>query len=294
MTIAYVWPALAIAAAALQVVRNAAQRDLTQRLGVWGAAYVRFLYGLPFALVWGVMIVVWRGPSGEMSLPFWGWTALGAATQAAATGFLVMAMRGRAFAVAVALSKTEVLGSALVGVILIGDRLSAGDWLGAAIGTGGVILMAHVSVDRAAMRAALAGISSGLLFSFSAVAYRAAAHEWGGDGWVGAAATLFATLCLQTGGGAVLMLALAPRMLVDVLKAWRPSLIPGASGAIASACLFSAFSLGPSAGAVKTVQLVDVLIAWGVSHRLMRERISPTEMMGAGLVLAGALAVLFA
>jgi drug/metabolite transporter (DMT)-like permease len=294
MTIAFVWPALAIAAAGLQVVRNAAQRDLTQRLGVWGAAYVRFIYGLPFALVWGFAIIAWRGASGGMSWPFWGWTALGAGAQAAATGLLVMAMKGRAFAVATALSKTEVLGSALVGVLLIGDRLSMGDWLGAAIGTGGVIAMAHVSVDRAALRAAFAGIGSGLLFSFSAVAYRAAAHDWGGDGWVGAAATLLATLCLQTGGGAALMLALAPAMFTAVLKAWRPSLIPGAAGAIASACLFSAFSLGPSAGAVKTVQLVDVLIAWGVSHRLMRERIGPVEMIGAGLVLAGAVAVLFA
>ena len=294
MSIAFIWPGLAIAAAALQVVRNAAQRDLTRRLGVWGAAYIRFLYGLPFALAWGALIVAWRGASGGPSLPFWGWTFVGASTQAAATGLLVMAMRGRAFAVATALSKTEVLGSALVGVLLIADRLSAGDWLGAALGTLGVTLMAHVSVDRNALNAALAGIASGLLFSFSSVAYRAASHDWGGDPWVGAAATLIATLTMQTAGGAVLLLVFAPRTFSDVLKAWKPSLIPGAAGALASACLFSAFSLGPSAAAVKTVQLVDVLIAWGVSHRLMRERISPVEMLGAALVLAGAMAVLLA
>jgi drug/metabolite transporter (DMT)-like permease len=292
MTLSFVWPALAIAAAGLQVVRNAAQRDLTARLGVWGAAYVRFLYGLPFALIWAGVIVAWRGETGAPSLAFWAWTALGAATQAGATGLLVLAMAGRAFAVATALSKTEVLGSALVGVLLIGDRLTGSDWIGAALGTTGVALMAHVSVDRAALRAALAGVCAGLLFSFSSVAYRASAHAWGGDPWGGAAAALVATLCMQTIGGGALLMTLARPVLRDVLAAWRPSLVPGAAGAISSALLFSSFSLGPSAAAVKTVQLVDVLMAWGVSHRLMRETIRPVEMLGAGLVLAGALAVL--
>jgi len=294
MNTAILWPALAVAAAALQVVRNAAQRDLTQRLGVWGAAYIRFLYGLPFALAWAGAIVLWRGASGGPTLAFWGWTALGAATQASATACLVISMRGRAFAVAIALSKVEVLGSALVGMALIGDRLSAGDWTGAVIGTAGVMLMGHVSVDRAAARAALAGVGAGLLFAFSSVAYRASSHAWGADPWVGAAMALTATLVAQTLGGGALLAAFARPVLRDVLRAWRPSLVPGAAGALSSALLFSSFSLGPSAAAVKTVQLVDVLLAWGVSHRLMRETIRPLEMAGAALILAGALAVLLA
>ena len=294
MNIALVWPGLALAAAALQVVRNAAQRDLTARLGVWGAAYVRFLYGLPFALLWGAAIIWWRGFSGAPSLSFWAWTILGAATQGIATALLVMAMSGRAFAVAMALSKTEVLGSAFVGMALIGDRLSKGDWIGAGIGTVGVIAMAHVSVDRAARSAALAGIGSGLLFSFSAVSYRAGSLAWGGDPWVGAAASLAGALALQTICGGVAFVTLARPGLTEVVKAWRPSFIPGAAGALASACLFSAFALGPSAAAVKTVQLVDVLFAWAVSHRLLRETIRPVEMFGAALVLAGAGAVLLA
>jgi drug/metabolite transporter (DMT)-like permease len=287
-----IWPFLVIGTAALQVVRNAAQRDLAARLGVWGAAYVRFIYGLPFALVWTTAIIAWRGWSGGPSLTFAGWVALGAAAQAAATGALVFAMRGRAFAVANVLQKTEVLGSALVGVLLIGDVLAFNDWAGAAIGTAGIALMAHVSVNRAALAAALSGAGAGLLFSFSAVAYRAAAHVWGGDAWVGAACTLSATLAMQTLGGGLFVAALSRQAFAEVLRAWRPSLVPGASGAIASALLFTGFALGPSAAAVKTVQLVDVLIGWGLSAHL-RERLAVQEGIGAGLVLAGAIAVLF-
>jgi len=286
-----IWPLLVIAAAALQVVRNTAQRDLTARLGVWGAAYTRFIYGLPFGLVWTGAIVALRGMSGAPSLAFCGWVLLGAATQGAATAALVFAMRGRAFAVANVLQKTEVLGSAFVGMLLIGDVLAPHHWLGAMLGTIGIALMAHVSVNRAALVAAGAGAGAGLLFSFSSVAYRAAAQVWGGDPWIGAACTLSATLLAQTLGGAILALLFARDALREVLRAWRPSLIPGASGAAASALLFTGLVLGPSAAAVKTVQLVDVLIGWGVSHRL-RERLAPLELAGAVLVLVGAIAVL--
>lgn len=286
-----IWPLLVIAAAALQVARNAAQRSLSDRLGLWGASYIRFIYGLPFGLLWLMLIIAVRGASGGPSVTFSLWVLLGAATQGAATAALVFAMRGRAFAVANALQKTEVLGSALVGVLLIHDTLAPLHWLGAALGTAGVTLMAHVSVDRNALRAALSGAGAGLLFAFSSVAYRAAAQAWGGDPWVAAAFTLNATLAAQTLIGGLMLFALAPNALRALLRAWRPSLLPGATGAFASACLFTGFALGPSAAAVKTVQLVDVLIAWGVSRRL-GETIKPLELAGAALVLAGALAVL--
>jgi uncharacterized membrane protein len=66
--------------------------------------------------------------------------------------------------------------------------------------------------------------------------------------------------------------------------------VPGACGALSSALMFTAFSIGPSAGAVKAVQLVDIIIAMGVSRHL-RERIGLHEGVGIALILAGALAV---
>ena len=78
-----------------------------------------------------------------------------------------------------------------------------------------------------------------------------------------------------------------------VLTAWRPSLIPGGAGSISSALLLTAFATGPSVAAVKTVQLVDVLIAWAVSRHMFREKVAPWEVAGAVLVVIGATAVLF-
>ena len=49
---AWLWIALTVGAAFAQTFRNAAQRHLTATLGTLGATLVRFLYGLPFTLVW--------------------------------------------------------------------------------------------------------------------------------------------------------------------------------------------------------------------------------------------------
>ena len=48
----WLWVPVVLFAAAAQTVRNTAQRSLTTELGTLPATLVRFLYGLPFALVY--------------------------------------------------------------------------------------------------------------------------------------------------------------------------------------------------------------------------------------------------
>lgn len=292
-----IWVPLTIAAAGLQVLRNAAQRELTGPLGLWGAAYVRFCYGLPFGLIWLAAILSWKGVSGGPGLAFWSYATVGALCQGAAMACLVIAMQGRVLAVATALSKAEVLGAALIGLVLLGDQMGPLAWAGIVVATLGVSLTAlsgasGALADREAVRAAGFGIASGLFFSVSSVCYRGGSLAWGGDPWVGAAAMLVAALAIQTAVGGVLLAFLRPATLRAVARAWRPSIAPGAAGALSSALLFAAFALGPSAGAVKTVQLVDVLIAWALARRLWAERLSLSEWIGAGLIVAGAAAVI--
>jgi len=284
------WAVLTVFGAGFLVARNASQRGLTAELGVLGATYSRFLYGVPFALVWTAGIVAWRGMSGGPSAAFFSWIMFASIVQWAATAFMVVAMNGRAFAVATAFTKTEVAGSAMIGMFLIHDHFELGDWIGIGLGTLGMVSLARVSMNREALNAAIAGLIAGALFSFSSVSYRAAAHEWGGDGWVGAAAALFATLIVQTLFGALLMIFYARPSVKLMFSEWRQCLVPGACGAMSSALIFTAFSIGPSTGAVKAVQLVDVIIAMGVSRHL-RERMGLHEVIGIALILTGALAV---
>jgi drug/metabolite transporter (DMT)-like permease len=286
------WSFLVVAASALQVLRNASQRALTDELGVWGAAYVRFVYGLPFALIWAGAIIAQRGLDGGANAAFLGWTLFGSVMQGVATVFLVTAMQGRNFAVATALAKTEVLGATAIGALLTHDVITGAQWGGAIVASLGIALLARVSVTPAALRAAFAGAAAGACFSFSAVSYRAAALAWGGDLWSAAAMTLVSTLAAQTLLGALTLALVQPAALAGVARAWKPSLVPGAAGAFSSALLFTAFALGPSAGAVKTIQLTDVFIAWLVSRRVFREGLTRAEWLGGGLILAGAALVL--
>ncbi len=101
------WIPITIGAALAQTLRNTAQRHLTPALGTLGATLVRFLYGLPFAVLWlGAARVIDRAPLPAPTATFAGWVVLGAVCQIAATGLLLRVMVDRNFTLGVAYSKS--------------------------------------------------------------------------------------------------------------------------------------------------------------------------------------------
>ena len=55
------WALVALIAAATQTARNAAQASLTATIGTVGATQVRFLFGLPFAVVFLALVMTVTG-----------------------------------------------------------------------------------------------------------------------------------------------------------------------------------------------------------------------------------------
>ena len=95
------WIVLTAAAAPLQVARNALQRGLVGDAGPWGATLVRFLFGLPFALIiFAVVALATPDADPRFSWRFAAAVSAGAAGQVAATAALLVAMRRSGFAVA--------------------------------------------------------------------------------------------------------------------------------------------------------------------------------------------------
>ena len=89
----WLWIPVTIWAAFAQTLRNAAQRHLTTELGTLGATLVRFLYGLPFAILWLLALIAGAGlplpsPNGAFLL----WVATGALTQILAQALLLKVM----------------------------------------------------------------------------------------------------------------------------------------------------------------------------------------------------------
>ncbi len=54
------WVAATLIAALAQTGRNAAQAGLTTRIGTMGATGVRFLFGLPFAVLFLLVVMMWQ------------------------------------------------------------------------------------------------------------------------------------------------------------------------------------------------------------------------------------------
>ena len=139
-----IWIPITLAAAGFQTARNALQRSLTGPLTQLGATYTRFLFGFPFALLYAAAIAVFSdSPLPAPTPAFFGWAALGGVAQIFGTAFLLRLFTLRNFATAVAFSKSEILQVALVGILVLGDRVTtlAGVAIGAA--TLGLMLLSR-------------------------------------------------------------------------------------------------------------------------------------------------------
>ena len=290
----WLWIPVTLWAAFAQTVRNAAQRHLTAELGTLGATLVRFLYGLPFAALWLAIVAMAGGDAlPRINLVFSGWVLLSSVCQIAATAFLLLTMQERNFALGVAYSKTEVLQVAVFGLALLGDPLGPASIAAVLCGTAGVLLLSPAGWSGGwTSRSALLGLASGAGFALSAVGYRGAALALEGTPFLmAAAATLVAAQLAQTmllGGW---MAAREPGAVLRVLRAWRASLLAGFMGAAASAGWFTAFAIEPVAH-VRTLGLVELVFSYAVSRRLFREKLSPKELAGMGLLTLGVMLVL--
>lgn len=290
----WLWVVFTIGAAGTQTLRNAMQRHLTERLGTIGATHVRFLFGLPFGLAFLACIWAVAGLKGlQIDASFFLLTLAGALSQIAGTALMLAAMRERSFVVSIAYVKTEPAQLALFGLVFLGDQLGVLGTGAVFVATFGVVLM---SLPRggergASLRPALIGIASGAMFAASAVGFRGAIVSLGdAPFFVRATFTLALSLTIQTALLTTWLLARDRAVLVEIFRAWRPSLAAGVTGAAASQMWFLAFSL-QSAAAVRTVGLVEVLFALVVSRRIFSQRMSARELAGIALMVGGVAAL---
>src|SRR5258707_793352 len=123
--IATLWIPFTITAALGQVARNAMQRQLTGPLGTWGATNIRFLFGFPFSLIFFAVVIAATGDAVPWpTAAFWPWLLLGALSQIAGTGMMLLAMNDRSFVVTTAYLKTEAIQTAIFGFVFLGDHLT--------------------------------------------------------------------------------------------------------------------------------------------------------------------------
>lgn len=293
----WLWALFTVAAAGAQTVRNATQKELTATLGTVGATHVRFLFGLPFGILFLVLVVLASGRApAPINLAMLSWTVLAALAQIAATALLLAAMRERSFVVAIALSKTEPVHVALFGIVFLGDLLTPGLAAAIVLATLGVLLMSWphrlAIAPRATWQPAVLGIASGALFGLAAVGFRGGIRALGSGSFVLAASTtLVVSLLIQTLVLSLYLLVREREILMAIFREWRPSITAGFMGAFASQMWFLAFAI-ESAAKVRTLGLVEILFAQALSRQMFKQRLASREAGGIGLAVIGVLILL--
>ncbi len=287
------WIPITIAAAAAQTVRFMLQKHLkSTALTTTGATFARFVYSAPLvaALIWGYSRLSAQ-PLPAMSPPFWGYAMAGGLAQILATMCVVALFAERNFAVGITFKKTEVIQTAIVGYLVLGEGLSPAGMLAVLLGFVGVLILSdppggigHV-VRRLMNRAAGLGLLSGVFFAISAVGYRGASLALGsGDVALRAGFTLAVVTATQT---AAMLAWLAWRdraQIVAVARAWRIAGLVGLTSMVGSFCWFSAFTL-KNAAYVNTLGQVELIFSIGASVLYFKEKISGREVLGIAVLL---------
>jgi len=296
------WVALTIAGAFLQNLRSLMQRRLTSDLSVNGAAYVRFLYALPFAwlFLWAFRQGVGPATLPELNGEFWLFVSAGAITQIIATSALVAAVSGSHFALGTALSKTEAVQAVLLGLLILGEGVGYLAFGGITVSLLGVFLLSGNILPGDLVRSdrrVWFGLLAGTALALCSICYRGASLSLLGVDAVpasasaiaGAAAyTLAVAVSMQTVVMGIYLRLLEPGQMTLVLTHWRPAVVVGLVAMLASACWFTAMAMH-NAAMVRALGQVELLFTLATSIWLLGERITRREVLGIGLLVLGIL-----
>lgn len=288
----FLWVPFTLAAATAQVFRNAFQSKLSARIGTIGGTQVRFVYGLPFAAVLlAVYLAVVPSPFPSIPVEALAWSIAGSVTQIVATALMLVVMAKRDFGVAYAYIKTEPVTVALLGLVLIGDRLPWLGWAAVLIVTIGVVMSSLRTGDNAAKLAEwkplVVGVASGALFGLTAICFRASIDLVpDGTFMMRSLVMLVVSLAIQSAALAVWFVVKDASGFWGSVREWRLSVVAGALGAIASAGWFISFSLTIAAN-VRTLALIEMPVVALVSRYVSGRWLTVREWAGFALITFG-------
>lgn len=296
----WLWIPLTVAAALLQNLRTAVQRHLVGRLSTNGATMTRYVYGLPFAFAYVLLLYGLGHPLPFPKTDFWLWVTAGSITQTLATVLLLTVLKQQNFAVGIAYSKTEVVQAAIFGLVFLGEGVSVMGAFAVMLGTVGVMLFSLQKSQNPwkafftgwLKRSALLGIVSGGFFGISAVAFRAASLSLEHPSpLMSAGYALLWSAIIQSAILAVYLALREPGQLLAVWRARKVAVLAGITGITASACWFTAFTLQQVAY-VRTLGLVEMIFTFMIARWGFKEHPSKVEVIGILLLIAAIVVLL--
>jgi len=298
------WFLLSVSAGTLQAVRNATSKTASARLQPLTVTFIRFSYGVPFALIYVAILYSYKLHPGQLSFDSYVLALLGALLQLAGNTLLVSLFKDKSFLIAVTLYKLNALFSSLVGAIFFHQPLSLLGWGAVLVTMSGVVCLSQSkkptirttskeelttwpNLWSLATASEARGILSALCITLASFCSRfATAAIVGGDLVINSGLILVLVLLLQSCLVFLLVYLYHPRDLLKLRVGWRSDIWIGASSAFGSICWFLAFNLAP-VGLVNAVGQIEMPITLMASMLLFRERPRRHELIGATLVSVG-------
>ena len=276
------------------------QQKLRGVLSVNGAGFVRYLYGMPTALVLLLIAVSVTGDAVPAINPlFLLYCALGGVCQIVATNLLIMSFGYRNFAVGTAYSKTETVQSAVIASVVLNEHPRALAWIGMGIGLVGVVTLSLAGrgmkpkelLAATIQPAAVCGLGSGLVFAFTTVFIKLGNLSLSGPSLVVRALfTLVITNTLQILMQGAYLYLREPAELRKAFTTWRTSMWVGTLSGCGSACWFTGFAIAEVA-LVRAVGQIEIVFTLLFSRFYLKEVLKRADVAGLTLVVFGVLLV---
>jgi drug/metabolite transporter (DMT)-like permease len=281
------WMFFTILAVVMQSVRTAGQKQMAQSLTAEATTLVRFLFGLPFALIY--FSLLWRTNSGQevvLSASYWLPASLATVSQIVATLCLVKALTLRNFAVGKALAKTEAIMTALLGSLFFAASLSVLGYVSVYVGVIGVLVASNwrISVPDLMNNASIKyGLGAGLGFALASLWIRQASLSLAVPELLSAATVLVYMVALQTLICLALIFYRQPAQFTLIANNWRSALFIGFTSVAGSIGWFTAMSL-QEAALVKTLGQSEFVVTLFITSLYFGEKITLREYLGMGLI----------
>ena len=174
------WVLITAIASLSQTLRSVFQKNLIEDVGVLASAYSRFIFALPFVALLAIFFLDTQELVKLKNLSSAAWFFLIAASicQILFTIILIKLFTLRSFAIGVAFSKTEVIQTTLLEIIILGFILTSNVLLAIIIGFIGMLFMSkqkligNVGYNTLFFKQVTLGVSCGIFLGLSSVLYK--------------------------------------------------------------------------------------------------------------------------
>jgi len=290
------WVAFTVLAALMQAVRTAGQKQLSNSLSPMTATTARYLYGLPFVILY--LLFLYRGEAPEVlrdavgNSRFLFYAVLASIAQIIATVLLIKVFSFRNFAVGTSFAKTEAIQTAVFAMVFFGATLSGQAWLAILIGFIGIaVVSVPIGGARWEPTNIVIGTLSGTAFSFTSLWLREASLSLSGSAQESAAVTLCVMVTIQTCMCCIYSVVKEAGELGLLRRQWRMATFVGITSALGSVGWFTAMTLMNPA-LVKSLGQIEFIFTLLITTVLFKEKITLREFIGMALIVASVILIL--